>query len=304
MSEEVRARIEELIGQHQVMLFMKGNKHFPQCGFSARVVKLLNEAGAKFETFNVLGDAAMREGIKEYSEWPTIPQLYINKEFVGGCDIVTEMFQSGDLQKLLGAPIEPVAPPTLTFTPSAAKAFQAAAEPNTVLRLDISADFQYELYFDAPTAADVVAEAGGMQVNMNRASAKRADGMRIDYVEVDGGGAFKIENPNEPPRVKSLRVEELKKMLDANESFTLFDVRTAEERKTASIDGSILLDASGEAKLGALPKDAKIVFQCHHGGRSRAAAERALANGYRNVYNLEGGIDAWSLRVDPRIARY
>ena len=95
------ARIEADIAANPVMLFMKGNALFPQCGFSARVVQILTHLGVKFGTANVLEDAELRDGIKAYSQWPTIPQLYVKGEFVGGCDIVTEMFQSGELEGLL-----------------------------------------------------------------------------------------------------------------------------------------------------------------------------------------------------------
>ena len=85
----------------QVMLFMKGNKLFPQCGFSNTVVQVLTRMGVEFETFDVLSDEAMRNGIKEYSNWPTIPQLYLDGEFVGGCDIVIEQYQNGELQEAI-----------------------------------------------------------------------------------------------------------------------------------------------------------------------------------------------------------
>ena len=99
--DETRARIDDLVKTNRIMLFMKGNKVFPSCGFSARVVQILKHHGADFETFNVLSDPSMRAGIKTYSDWPTIPQLYVGGEFVGGCDIVTEMHNSGELEKLL-----------------------------------------------------------------------------------------------------------------------------------------------------------------------------------------------------------
>ena len=94
-------RIKADITTNRVMLFMKGNAMFPQCGFSARVVQILSHMGVPFQTANVLEDPALREGIKAFSQWPTIPQLYVDGEFVGGCDIVTEMFQSGELEALL-----------------------------------------------------------------------------------------------------------------------------------------------------------------------------------------------------------
>jgi monothiol glutaredoxin len=100
---DVRTRIEELIKSHKVMLFMKGSKQFPACGFSNTVVQILKKEGASFETFNILADAEVRQGLKDYSSWPTFPQLYIDGKFVGGCDIVTEMHQAGELKALLGA---------------------------------------------------------------------------------------------------------------------------------------------------------------------------------------------------------
>ena len=94
-------RIDELVKSSEVLLFMKGNASFPQCGFSARVVQILSHMNVPFKTANVLEDMELREGIKEFSSWPTIPQLYVKGEFVGGCDIITEMFQSGELESLL-----------------------------------------------------------------------------------------------------------------------------------------------------------------------------------------------------------
>jgi monothiol glutaredoxin len=95
------ARIQREITENPVMLYMKGTAMFPQCGFSARVVQILKHIGVKFQTANVLEDPELRDGIKAFSNWPTIPQLYVAGEFIGGCDIVTEMFQSGELETLL-----------------------------------------------------------------------------------------------------------------------------------------------------------------------------------------------------------
>lgn len=99
---DVRTRIEDLIKSHKVMLFMKGTRQFPACGFSNTVVQILKKEGAAFETFNILADPEIRQGLKEYSSWPTYPQLYVDGKFVGGCDIVTEMHQAGELKALLG----------------------------------------------------------------------------------------------------------------------------------------------------------------------------------------------------------
>nr|WP_321984511.1 Grx4 family monothiol glutaredoxin [uncultured Lichenicoccus sp.] len=100
MSDAVFARIRSEITANPVMLYMKGNAMFPQCGFSARVVQILTHMNVPFQTANVLEDAGLRDGIKAFSNWPTIPQLYVKGELVGGCDIVTEMYQSGELEGL------------------------------------------------------------------------------------------------------------------------------------------------------------------------------------------------------------
>ena len=104
MVENVRTRIEDLIKSSRVMLFMKGTKQIPACGFSSAVVQILKKEGVSFETFNVLNDPEVRQGLKEYSSWQTYPQLYVDGKFVGGCDIVTEMHQAGELATVLGTP--------------------------------------------------------------------------------------------------------------------------------------------------------------------------------------------------------
>ena len=110
MSEpQVFDRIRDEIGKNDVLLFMKGTPVFPQCGFSAAVVEVLSELGVKFHGVNILVDPELRDGIKQFSQWPTIPQLYVKGEFVGGCDIIREMFQAGEMEGLLkdkGVPVQ------------------------------------------------------------------------------------------------------------------------------------------------------------------------------------------------------
>lgn len=101
MDDSLRERIQGIIDGNDVVLFMKGTKHFPQCGFSATVVEVLRRSGAEFQDVNVLEDPAIRQGIKEFTNWPTIPQLYVRGEFVGGCDIVREMYENGELSAML-----------------------------------------------------------------------------------------------------------------------------------------------------------------------------------------------------------
>ncbi len=101
MTPESKAKIDKLVNENKIMVFMKGSKLMPQCGFSNNVVQILNSLGVPYETVDVLADNEIRQDIKEYSNWPTIPQIYINGEFVGGSDIAIELYQSGELQQMV-----------------------------------------------------------------------------------------------------------------------------------------------------------------------------------------------------------
>jgi monothiol glutaredoxin len=311
LSEPLKQRIEALVRSDRVVLFMKGNRRFPQCGFSSSVVQILDGLVPSYTTVNVLEDPEIRDGIKAYASWPTIPQLYIDGEFVGGADIVREMRESGELAQKLGGAAggggeSEVQAPKITLSPAAKRAFtEAAAEaPGELLRFEVSPRFEYGLYFGPRAEGDVEVDAGGMVVLVDKASARRADGVTIDFIEGPEGAGFKIENPNEPPRVRQLSARKLKEMLDTGERFEFVDVRTDKERAIARIEPAKLLDQAELERLEAMPKDTPIVFHCHHGGRSRSAAEAFVSRGFSKVYNLEGGIDAWSVAVDPSVPRY
>ncbi len=101
IDEALKTQIEQTLARGRVVLFMKGTKQFPQCGFSGQVVQILNKLAVPFETVNILADPGIRQGMKEFSDWPTFPQLYIDQQFVGGADIVRDMSQNGELEKLL-----------------------------------------------------------------------------------------------------------------------------------------------------------------------------------------------------------
>ncbi len=101
MTPELKKRFDDLVNQHKILVFMKGSKLMPQCGFSNNVVQILNTLGVPYDTVDVLADNEIRQGIKEYSNWPTIPQLYVNGQFVGGSDILIELYQQGELQQMV-----------------------------------------------------------------------------------------------------------------------------------------------------------------------------------------------------------
>ncbi|MBK7774192.1 MAG: Grx4 family monothiol glutaredoxin [Sandaracinaceae bacterium] len=299
--------LRKLVQDNEVVLFMKGTRSAPQCGFSATVIAILDDFLDDYATVNVLADPDVRAGIKEFSSWPTIPQLYVKGEFIGGCDIVKELNASGELAGVLGRRPAEVAPPEVAVTEAAVTAlreFHDGPGPLSV-RIQISGRFEYGMDFDDEKPGDLVVTGPGLQLLFDRASAKRADGMVIDFVKgPNGEGGFKMDNPNEPAKVRQVPPQVVASWQAEGKSFEFFDVRTPAERETAAIAGTQLLDDAGRALLEKLEKDTVLVFHCHHGMRSQAAAEHCLRLGFTQVYNVAGGIAAWSRDVDPSIPQY
>jgi monothiol glutaredoxin len=305
MDQATRERIQATVQSNPVVLFMKGVREAPQCGFSAQLVQILDGLLPSYVTVDVLGDPAIRQGIKDFSNWPTIPQLYVRGEFVGGCDIVKELYASGELEQKLGVEAKPVEAPAITVTPAAAENLRAALESaDEFVRLEVSQRFDHGLSVTARHPGDFAIETAGLTVLVDRASAARANGVVIDAVQTPDGPAFKITNPNEPARVRPMSASELKLRLDGGDKLELIDVRSEEEREIAHIEGAKLLDQELADRLLAMDKDTVLVFHCHHGGRSQRAAEQFVQRGFKSVYNLVGGIDAWSADVDPDVPRY
>ncbi|MEZ4270876.1 MAG: rhodanese-like domain-containing protein [Myxococcota bacterium] len=160
------------------------------------------------------------------------------------------------------------------------------------------------MYFSEKQAGDVSLHINGIEVFVSAASTHRADGMIVDAVETPNGPAFKIDNPNAPAQAKQMTVSELKSKQDAGEAFELFDVRGDEERQIASIPGDRPLDEAAQKHIASLPKDTMLIFYCHTGIRSQSAVKHYVSEGYTAVYNLVGGVEAWSQEIDPQVPRY
>lgn len=307
LTDALRTHLRTIVDSHPVVLFMKGTRLNPQCGFSATVVSVLDAMLPEYHTVDVLADPTVREGLRDFSEWPTFPQLYAKGVFVGGTDIVQELHARGELAAALGVEKATVRAPKITVTPRASEVFREVARDarGLVLRLRVSSGFRYDLAFADAEEGDVVVDAGeGMSMHLDPGSAYRADGTTVDYVVGSQGGGFSITNPNEPARVRPLEPAELKAMMERGEDFELVDVRTPQEWNIAHIYGARRLDAAYEHEVLARDRGARLVFMCHHGVRSQAAAEHFVNQGFREVYNLRGGIDAWSTEIDPEIERY
>jgi monothiol glutaredoxin len=306
LSDNTRTRIETLLQQNPVVLFMKGSPSAPRCGFSAAASGILNELLPDYATVDVLEDPEIREGIKAYGNWPTIPQLYVKGELVGGSDIIQSMYGSGELHDLFGAPKPDRTPPQITITDKAAAAIRealAGSDGGAALYLAIDGRWQAQFHLDEANDNAIRSEANGIAIYMDQATAQRARGIRIDWVETVQGAGLSIDNPNAPRAVNALTVQELKARLDAGD-IMLVDVRPAEERSRGTLTRSFRTLDDGVEPLLQLPKDTALAFLCHSGNRSARVAAQFRDQGFDKVYNVAGGIDAWSREVDPAVPRY
>ncbi len=306
LTQSTRDRIEHILAEHPVVLFMKGSRMQPQCGFSATVVGILDRMLPDYHTVDVLADLEIREGVKVYSEWPTIPQLYVRGEFLGGCDLVQQMYRSGDLHTELGVTANAENVPEIRISDAAARVLTEAISQHQdgVIQLVIGANWQHEFRLAEGSSSGVRVTANGIELLFDAESAARANGLSIDLSEASGEPEFIIENPNSPQAVRQMTVQELKQSQDAGDALHLYDVREAAEREIAVLPGAKHLTEEVIAEIDALPRDALLVFHCHSGVRSQAAAEYFARQGFSNVRNLAGGIDAWSREIDPEVARY
>jgi monothiol glutaredoxin len=171
-----------------------------------------------------------------------------------------------------------------------------------VLHLQISPQFDHDLFFGPLEPGAVEVDLGELKLYVPRSSVGRAQGVNIGFITGPNAG-FKIDNPNQPPRVVELSVQDAKQMLDRGE-LQLFDVRPESEGDVARIAAGRTLNDETVDFLRGLSKETPIAFYCHHGMRSRGVAQSVLQEGFRKVYNIKGGIDAWSLSIDPSIPRY
>ena len=301
----LRARIDALLAANPVVLFLKGTPDAPQCGFSAKAVGALDAAGATYAHVNVLADADIREGIKLYGDWPTIPQLYIGGELVGGSDIIVQMAGSGELHTALGLPAPDRTPPEITITPAAAEMLKQAianAGEGYALQVEVDKGFNAHLQLAPVDASAIASESAGIRAQFDLVSAQRARGMTIDWADDARGKGLVIDNPNAPPKVKTLTPADVRERVQAG-TLVLVDVRPADERAQAQAPVAHRHFDDGVEEIEALPKDTALAFLCHGGVRSAQAAEHFRALGFTELYNVAGGIAAWA-ELDPAVPRY
>ncbi len=215
------------------------------------------------------------------------------------------MFNSGELHQVLGVPAPVRVTPVLHISPAAAKAIQQAmenSEPGVALHLSVDARFQSQFQLKPLKGNEIVAESEGIKVYFDVASAPRANGISIDWIEDVRGSGLAIDNPNAPAKVQALSVQALH---DHLQNYRMIDVRPQHARAIAEFPHPHdVLDEDSLEQLAGLPKDTRLAFLCHHGNSSRQAAEHFRGLGFTQLFNVEGGIDAWAEQIDNSVPRY
>jgi monothiol glutaredoxin len=305
LKDSTREKIDSIVKQNPVVLFMKGTPKAPMCGFSSKTVGLLDSVLNEYKSVDVLEDQEIRDGIKIYGDWPTIPQLYIGGELIGGCDIITAMFNSSELHQMLGVEAPDRTPPEVTITDAAAeKILEAMAGHEGIgLHFAIDAGFQSQFNIAPAEGHEIKVETNGITMLFDLASAPRANGAVVDWVETMQGSGLTIHLPQAPEPVRQMSVTELKDNLESN-SIILVDVRGSEERALAQLEAAKSMDGDTMKEIEAMPADTALAFICHIGNRSQVAAEHFRKMGFTNVSNVAGGIDAWSKEIDPSVPEY
>lgn len=298
MTDQATQRIEQMLNENPVFLFMKGTPQTPMCGFSSNTVKILKDLiGEGFASFNVLEDPEIREGIKAYGQWPTIPQLYVNKELIGGNDIISEMFNTGELHELLNLTQPDRTAPTISISDEALNHIKEGLKDMGDHQLFLSVDEEFNTRFslEKPKGYEIIADVGDLKVYMDIGTAKRSNGVEISWVDELQGSGLRIKNPNEPPAVQDLSVAELQDWFATDvENPKIYDVRSAEKFTEGSVTGAQRLDKQSISEIEALDKDTPLVFVCQVGQSSMSAAEFFRKKGYTKVFNLTGGYNAWN----------
>lgn len=253
---EAHERLSAFADQSTVFALVKGTPNQPMCGFSDGVMRILNTLGAPYATFNVLADPEIRSGAKTWDAnggWPTFPQIYVGGEFIGGFDIVEELYQKGELQEIVREAVDEKGPGPVHGG---------------------SGDIPTEDTSDFPTPAD--------------------------KIEVPESAKASGEGVEDVQEIEPRKVELLGK-----EHFVLLDVREPDEYEHTHIEGAQLVPMPeiGD-RVDEIPRDANLLIICRSGGRSRRVGDFLISRGFRHVYNLTGGTNAWSEQVGEGVKKY
>lgn len=307
-SSEIHQRIEALTRSHRLVLFMDGTSEAPESAASLSACRVLDGIGLDYTQVDLEFDRRLREGIAAHGGLPAIPQLFIDGEPVGGVDVIERMAHSGELHAALGLAAPDRTPPTVRLTPAAAEFLRgviANSGSDMVAEISVDAQFASCLCIEPRRKDAIATEVEGVPLQFDLASARRADGLSIDWEDIDRGPSWSFVYPNAPvPKpVRAISPADADARVRAG-TLTIVDLRPAQERALAPLPVPFLHMDDGTHEIRNLPPDAPLACLCHRGDRSYYAAEHFLQLGHRDVYHVEGGIDAWADSVDASIPHY
>ncbi|WP_394538546.1 glutaredoxin domain-containing protein [Lysobacter enzymogenes] len=308
LSAADRQRIETLLRAHRLVVFMNGAPDAPERFFSHKICRLLDGLGLDYAHVDVSADSKLREQIKAYGGLQAIPQLYLDGQPLGGSEVVERMAGADELHAALGLPAPDRTPPAVRLTQAAAEFLRGVVRgkgAGTVVDIAVDPQFRSSLRFGPRRNDAIAAEVDGVALQFDLASARRAEGLSIDWQDVERGPSLLLNHPRAPvPKpVRWLSPSEADARVRAG-TLTIVDLRREEERALARLSVPFLYLDEGTHEIRNMPPQAPLAVLCHRGERCWHGAQHLVQLGHRDVYAIEGGIDAWAADVDASIPRY
>lgn len=308
LSAADRQRIETLLRAHRLVVFMNGAPDAPERFFSHKICRLLDGLGLDYAYVDVSADSKLREQIKAYGGLQAIPQLYLDGQPLGGNEVVEQMAGADELHAALGLPVPDRTPPAVRLTPAAAEFLRGVVRgkgEGTVVDIAVDPQFRSSLRFGPRRNDAIAAEMDGVALQFDLASARRAEGLSIDWQDVERGPSLLLSHPRAPvPKpVRWISPSEADARVRAG-TLTIVDLRREEERALARLSVPFLYLDEGTHEIRHMPPQAPLAVLCHRGERCWHGAQHLVQLGHRDVYAIEGGIDAWAADVDASIPRY
>lgn len=296
MDQKARSELLNRTPPAGISVFFAGNH--PLRALSERVIGWLRDHDFAPEIVDIEQDDQLRGLLQAPQATTHLPILCADGRIIGAGDPLLDLIDSGQLEALLREPLS-ATQPQIAVSPAALAVWQGAlgSPSEDVIRISVSSAFEHELGVDSLHPDDLLFDIGGVRVALDPASALRANGLAIDWVEEGEVRGFRINNPSQPSTSHEIDCETLSQVLEADTTPLIIDVRTPDEHQREHIAPSRLLDSGLVDALGLLDRRTPLLFYCDNGRRSQRAAQRYVEQGFSNVAVLKGGLNAWKLHL-------
>ncbi len=286
--------ITRALSTEPIVVFLKGTRQQPTCRFSGQLVELLDTLLPEYAAFDIKADPEVKAAAMELSGWDAFPQFFIGGRFIGGVDVAKEWFVTGELARRLGVEQPELPTPQIHLSVPAHEALAKSVQGSPV-RIDRDARKTLRLAVSRRNSSDLAVKLGEITFVFDVVVARHLDGLRIDWLQEPGG--FVLRTPADS--VRDLAPRELSERLSKGDNLQVVDVRTLAEFRRGHLMCSQFLTKDTFADLLALDRRTPLVFVCQEGTRSRNSAEHFVAEGFVEVYRLEGGLDRWQQELGP-----